>query len=189
MFDAKANAAYLLGRGRCPQCSGARPVLPGKKRCAKCTERNRIYNLNRIRRFKAEGKCGLCGAELPEGWGRKRCPACTEIQRSAQERYRDGKRRNDAELMARGLCVDCGTAPAEPGQRRCASCTKKRTESGSYVHHLEWMRRKVDERRANGLCTVCGKPVEPGRRKCRKCLDSAAAYARKYRTEMMAWEL
>ena len=45
-----------------------------------------------------------------------------------------------------------------------------------------WNKARAEERRAAGLCVDCpdpASPSEPGKVRCRKCLDRAAAYGRR----------
>jgi hypothetical protein len=190
LFDAKANAAYFLGRGRCPQCSGARPVLPGKKRCAECTERNRVYNLNRTRAFRSAGKCVACGAGLEKGWHKRLCPTCNANANTYVKKYRGKKRDERHERMRFGVCVDCGEREPVPGRRRCAECIDKRNKTDSHAREVEKLSQIREYRKANGLCLRCGNPVAPGHRRCEKCMTYMRDYGKKLRlkeqTERMA---
>ena len=90
-------------------------------------------------------------------------------------RYFKGRR---AELKAKGLCQDCGDAPAKVSrtgkvQARCVECGKKATE-------ITKKRRQVlrDECRKLGICTVCFKNLSlkttsRGHDSCEKCAPFA----------------
>jgi hypothetical protein len=66
-------------------------------------------------------------------------------------------------------CKHCRTRPALPGQRRCAACAE--------LHRQQEQARRL-ERRACGLCPVCGARAAKGRIHCAACLNYFAARAR-----------
>lgn len=190
MYDPRANAIYYLSHGRCPQCAGKRPVLPGRKRCAECTERNRAYNLNRTRAFRSAGQCVACGVELENGWHKRLCPTCNENAKAYVQKHRQAKRDERHERMAFGVCVDCGVREPVPGRKRCAECIERRNNTDAHVKEVERLNQLKESRKANGLCIRCGNPVAPGHRRCEKCMAYMRDYGKKLRlqeqTERMA---
>ena len=69
----------------------------------------------------------------------------------------------------------CGTAWAEAGQVLCKSCKKKRTESDKQKdptgeNKRERMRKLREERRALGLCIMCGRETDGVHAQCFICL-------------------
>ena len=75
-----------------------------------------------------------------------------------------------------GRCPYCGGKnPVEPGKRRCAICGEKSRER---------YRKRIARRKANGLCTGCGGPLDgDGFRTCKKCRDRPEKW-RKLATEV-----
>ena len=70
----------------------------------------------------ARGLCIRCRKPLePERAHYLECAACMEITRR-----NNGARRQ--ELIARGLCVDCGKNAARAGHQRCFACSLKAAE-------------------------------------------------------------
>ena len=75
---------------------------------------------------------------------------------------------------ARGICVSCGSAWAEPGHTQCEKCRadarrncKKYDPDGG--KHRAYVKALRDERRAAGLCIDCGSPAEAGQARCPAC--------------------
>ena len=70
----------------------------------------------------ARGLCIRCRKPLePERAHYLECAACMEITRR-----NTGARRK--ELIARGLCIDCGKNAAQAGHLRCFGCARRRAE-------------------------------------------------------------
>lgn len=64
---------------------------------------------------------------------------------------------------ALGLCKRCGKNPFVEGKTLCESCLSNLCKS---------MKRLKDNREENGLCYLCGKPVEDSKyRSCKSCRD------------------
>ena len=118
-----------------------------------------------------------------------------EIGRAAdRERFR----KRTAERRAAGLCPRCGERPPVPERSLCDSCAEKRNKASRardarlraegeprrnpeaarrYEH--ERSRRETAARRAEGLCTRCGKaPAAPDRTACEPCLVQRRAHDR-----------
>lgn len=63
------------------------------------------------------GRCGSCGVNSPRP-GRHTCADCAATIAQANSA-------REAERRARGVCVQCGKAPAVSAQVRCAACAQK----------------------------------------------------------------
>lgn len=97
---------------------------------------------------------------------------------------------------AAGLCPVCG-GPPEPGRVMCRACAdhKKMLLITSPRYDIlcqrrdERRRKAVAERKAKGMCTVCGKaPVAEGLTRCPKCLEYVRTARKKYRARMKEWD-
>ncbi len=140
---------------------------------------------------RAKGLCVACGKRPPTP-GRTRCEPCAGKRRAADlERYR----RRTAERVAAGMCPRCGERPPAPGRSQCEPCLAKDAAAGrardarlraaglprrdparEREYAREHTRRQTEARKAEGLCTVCGKaPAAPGRVSCEPCLEKRRA--------------
>ena len=140
---------------------------------------------------RAKGLCLTCGKRppVPE---RTRCEPCAGKQRAADlKRYH----RLTAERVARGMCPKCGKRPPAPERSQCEPCLEKDAASGrardarlraaglprrdpirEREYARERTRRQAEARKAEGLCTGCGKsPAAPGRVSCEPCLEKRRA--------------
>ena len=143
---------------------------------------------------RAKGLCVKCGKRPPEP-GRTRCEPCAEKQRAADlERYH----RRTAERVAAGMCPKCGKRPPAPERSQCEPCLEKDAAAGrardarlraagvprrdpvkTREYERERTRRQTGARRAEGLCTACGKTqAVPGRAFCGPCLEKRRAWDR-----------
>ena len=102
------------------------------------------------------------------------------------------KRRN--EKIEAGICITC-PAPPLPNQRQCAKCQKRQREFSRkhaakraedkprYEQHLANVRaankKRWAERRALGLCLICGEPAKEGFVKCEKHMEAHRLACRK----------
>ena len=158
-------------------------------------EARRVRDLERYYRQTAErrakGLCVKCGKRPPTP-GRARCESCAAKKRPAD---RARHHRRTAEHFARGLCPKCGKRPPEPGRSQCEPCLEKDRVAGrardaklraerkprrdpekTRRYERERTRRQAGTRRAEGLCTGCGKaPAAPGRASCEPCLETRRA--------------
>ena len=103
----------------------------------------------------------------------------TEASRAARQRY--NKERYDW-LKAKGFCVTCGHAWAEPGRCRCRDCAKT-SDAVKARRYAEWYAGQNRLRAARieaGLCTTCGAPAEAGKKRCKRCLANHRDYQRCY---------
>ena len=105
------------------------------------------------------GLCARCGKH-PTIEGGTVCEPCHEQRREAERQiYATGP--------AAGKCGGCDV-PAFNGVERYAPCTMH--ESGGQDRQNAASRRRYAERRANGLCTDCGKSSQGGAR-CEPCAE------------------
>ena len=114
------------------------------------------------------------------------------VQRAAdRERFR----KRTAERIAAGQCPRCGTVPPAPERSVCDSCAEKRNRASrardarlraegkprrdpahARAYERERSRRERTARRADGICTRCGKaPAVEGRTSCEPCLEQRRA--------------
>ena len=149
----------------------------------------RYYRQTAERR--ANGMCVKCGKRPPTP-GRTRCEPCAEKRRPAD---RARHHRRTAERVALGLCPKCGKRPPAPERSQCAPCLEKENAAGrardarlraagtprrdperTREYERKRRRREAETRRAEGLCTACGKlPATPGRATCEPCLEQRRA--------------
>ena len=142
----KANRAYYLSRGMCPNCGGKRPVKPGTTLCFDCHEKrntrdrrrmeseteeqravrleyHRRYNAERTRMTQEKGLCGKCGKPaLP---GKRLCLDCLVKSRQRDEKRRIEKSKTGlphSTFVAFGLCGVCGSDDLQEGKKVCKRC-------------------------------------------------------------------
>lgn len=145
-------------------------MLPGRKRCAECTEHNREYMAARQARFRADGKCIYCGSEIEDA-GYRSCRRCREYYSGFMGLWRETRREQRAEREAAGKCVTCGVRWAEPGMKQCRSCMDRHNRQRNPDKDKQKTRERQEARRAAGLCIQCGAPAEAGKARCKKCLQ------------------
>lgn len=90
-------------------------------------------------------------------------------------------RERRAEFRARGGCSVCGR-PAQPGRTLCKACA---------IHEAKRSAMRIAKRKADGLCTKCGKrPPEAGVKTCAECRERNKQYCRRWyerKKEETAW--
>ena len=143
---------------------------------------------------RAKGLCVTCGKRPPTP-GRTRCEPCAAKKRPGD---RARHRRRTAERVALGLCPKCGKRPPAPERSQCEPCLEKDAAAGrardarlraaglprrdparEREYGRERTRRQTEARRAEGLCTACGKTqAVPGRASCEPCLEKRRAWDR-----------
>lgn len=184
MYDAervKANREYLLSRGRCPGCGGARPVVPNGKMCFQCMERNNASHRRLAKSRREQGVCTRCGGPLADD-GCITCPKCREYNRQYLARKHDADIARYYELKRRGLCVTCGRTWAEPGHVRCKACAADiLRQSTASDPDGEKRRKRRENRVAAGLCIDCGRPTKDGKQRCERCIEMRRDSTRKYK--------
>ena len=138
-----------------------------------------------------KGLCVTCGKQQPTP-GRTRCEPCAAKKRPGD---RARHHRRTAERVAAGMCPRCGERPPAPERSQCEPCLAKDAAAGrardarlkaaglprrdparEREYRREHTRRQADARKAEGLCTACGKaPAAPGRMSCEPCLEKRRA--------------
>lgn len=86
-----------------------------------------------------------------------------------------------------GLCVECGKKPPFEGRVRCEDCLCR----DLLAHHntkdsdtrKENRKKQRAERKAAGLCTVCGKPAYQEHTRCYECYIRNKRASDKYREQ------
>lgn len=133
-------------------------------------------------------KCSGCGTmfEPEPGDTHKTCPRCRERKKKYRKEHREEHKKASRELYwfyrERGICVNCGQTWAEPGKSRCKACEEKHKVSKSIYDPTGDKRRAQRQARIDaGMCIDCGRPVEPGSHRCRRCIDMRMDSTRKYR--------
>ena len=149
----------------------------------------RYYRQTAERR--AQGLCIKCGKRPPTPH-RTWCEPCAAKKRPAD---RARHHRRTAERVDRGLCPKCGKVPPAPGRSQCEPCLEKdrvagrardarlrargkprRNPAKTREYERKRSRRQTEARRAEGVCTACGKaPAAPGRASCEPCLEQRRA--------------
>lgn len=106
-------------------------------------------------RLKALGKCTKCWNEndTPEF---ATCSIC-------REKNREWEKQNRVWYSEHGICVRCHKENASPGKKMCLECCAyfaNKNENKTYNHelHSKTDKKRYEYRKANGLCTKCGKP-------------------------------
>ena len=109
--------------------------------------------------------------------------------RKAKDRERFARR--TAERIAAGQCPRCGERPPAPERSLCTPCNERRNKASrardarlravgkprrdpakARQYERERSRREAAARKAEGLCTRCGKEAAaPGRSSCEPCLE------------------
>lgn len=86
-----------------------------------------------------------------------------------------------AEFIARGGCSKCGR-PAQPVRKLCKACA---------VYEAKRSAMRIAQRKADGLCTKCGKrPPEAGVKTCAECRERNKQNCRRWyerQKEETAW--
>ena len=157
--------------GLCPTC-GKRPPAPERSVCDPCAARRNRTSRARDARLREAG--------LP-----RRDP------RRAREYERERSRREAESRREAGMCVRCGTAPAEPGRSSCEQCLEKKREADRFRYRrakdagLKYggksvtvkrkaariaSKRRLEARRDSGVCTNCARrPPAEGGTTCEPC--------------------
>lgn len=142
----KANRAYYLSRGMCPNCGGKRPVKPGTTLCFDCSDKrktrywrkkeneteeqrtarleyHRKYNAEYTRKTQENGLCGKCGKPvLP---GKRLCLDCLVKSKRRDEKRRIEKSKTGlphSTFVSFGLCGVCGSDDLQEGKKVCKRC-------------------------------------------------------------------
>lgn len=168
-----ANRRYrqrMKEAGLCPLCprNNPQPMAPDKTACQNCLRRESAKQRYRCNRKRQQGICRRCRTPAIPGsiW-------CAEHCQDRRDYYH---RRRQAQRTAR-ICDRCGNNPVtEPYARNCETCRAAARQRRRQKDN-ELNRQKVRQRASAGLCNRCGKTAPaPDRKRCRPCLDKAAAH-------------
>lgn len=171
----RTNRLYYLNRGRCPNCGGARSIIPGAKRCEVCAARERQRKREIHDQRERDGLCTKCGRPRDD----ERYKTCSRCRNNDRKHYTD-KRRYDR-LKQSGMCVDCAERAAEAGHVLCKRCMERRKVNNRQIDP-GWAKKYERRRRliAEGLCIDCAQPTAEGRQRCQKCIEMRRDSTRKY---------
>lgn len=136
--------------GICVYCR--KPSTTGKT-CNDCKTRSRINAAAKRQIWKEQSKCVKCGGERDSKLSK--CIACRKL---ATESYiRSQKRYEDL-----GVCIDCGSASATPGNRRCVACYLKRVAGKRLGNAFRWQEIELLFDQQSGICPYSGLKLEIG---------------------------
>jgi len=124
--------------------------------------------------LKAHGICTSCGQRDARP-GRVKCQVCADKQKkyNTSKATRKSQKRRRKQRKEMGICRDCG-AFVETGKTLCAECLEKaRTRAAKFSDVYAVKREeRYQERKANGICVVCGKrKAYNGTIRCKKCKE------------------
>lgn len=179
----------------CPRCG--KPSEDGKVHCPECRARYREDARQARLFYKSLGLCSECGKNRVFKH-EKTCPECrarkcnnksrNRITEEQKERYYALYHKWYWRLSEQGICVKCGRRKAVEGKKMCGICAaraadrirksrmEKRynaTDLKSRIPKVEWYE--------NGLCSMCGSPMDmDGVKVCSKCY-AKLRYARSKR--------
>lgn len=152
-----------------PERLNVRCVLP-KKQTEQTESAERRAKRERYIFRRSNGLCVDCGEKAVEN--KCRCVVCGE-------RNKDTLKDEYWFFVKMGICTKCGKYTAAPGRRKCEVCLAKDAEShmkrresqgNKNSGHAEYMKRKREEARENGICRSCLKrKVMPGWSMCHEC--------------------
>ena len=109
--------------GLCPYCGNT--PLPGKTKCAECTEKFVRYKKTSISKM-SKSHCKTCGGKRDDKY--KTCSVCRARIKEWRDKHKDS-----------GNCDRCGAKPI-PGNSRCLTCYLKGTSQqafGTVSRHSE----------------------------------------------------
>lgn len=119
-------------------------------------------------RLKALGKCPSCwnDNDTPEF---ARCSKCRERDKQSYKLTREW-------YASHGICVRCRKEDALPGKKMCHECAayfanKNKGKTYDKERHRKTSKESYENRKANGLCTKCGKPLGHSKSttRCNEC--------------------
>ena len=165
---------------QCRVCFLRRPLDqfdPKRRVCRRCIRLSNLENLRERRRAATrQGLCQIC-LKTPAHDGLTICGRC-------RKRHREQNAARSKRLHEAGLCRQC-TQPLPDGWKhaRCRVCSEAESRRAKEVRA---------RRLAAGRCGTCGKrprvKLETGElsKRCRTCLDTAAARNRNTRASQRA---
>ena len=111
----------------------------------------------------------------------------TEAAKAHKREYDKAYARQRRKWLAKHyFCVVCGSAWAEPGRKKCASCAAQEKARRAKADPDGTQRAKANrdryaQRIANGVCVRCGKPRDGNGRMCDSCRAYCNDATRVYR--------
>lgn len=121
-------------------------------------------------RRKAQGLCVKCGKENSNGF--VMCDECMEKSKQYKKEWRRA-------YLDLGICPKCQTNPVIRGQGLCVDCRDAHNERGktyrertsSKLSRIEYQKKFIARKKAEGLCTKCGtRKTVGGKVWCPRCL-------------------
>jgi hypothetical protein len=136
--------------GLCIRC-GDRPPQDNTQECRKCRTEQAERQVVRRAYLRKVGICSTCSKARPTG-DNVQCDACLRRARRSGDELRSRR-------ITAGLCAKCGNEPLIPGLAYGVACrvASSLTSSTPEVHARR--RATIQERKATGLCSFCGKPA------------------------------
>lgn len=135
----------LQSLGLCTNCGKPNDRAGKYITCTACASKKKELYEKR----KSDRKCVDCGAETDGN--NCRCAKCRKQNAS-------DSRNEYVFLKESGICVQCKTYIAKPGRVRCEVCllkNSKRTGNVAKKYHSEYMKKKRQEAKAEGICVAC----------------------------------
>lgn len=136
---------------------------PKQKKKQQAMSRNLKDKLIRKERTR-KGLCSNCGKPLDrEG---KMCTACKE------KVYQTYKARTEW-YTSHGICPICGQNEIFPNEKICPECKAKRQtrEENRKDYQKKYQKALRKKRKALGLCTQCGRPMDNDTTVCNACKE------------------
>lgn len=146
-------------------------------------EKNR-HQREVYRKRSEDGICTKCGKN-PAAPGKKRCQGCLDKNNArGVEEY--------AYFKSKGICVQCHKERVAENSVQCPNCLEEKAQrTYDYLHRMpedkkkemskRWggqRKAKREDRKKNGLCTVCGSPAYKDHL---MCYDHVLEHRRRYR--------
>lgn len=152
-----ARRNELKRLGICTSCKAEKSAI-GRTSCDGCLEFNAAKKLRRVHAMREAGLCVRCFKPARN----RLCGSCKP--KALADSRRDLRRRALEEV-----CRYCRKAPTAPDKTGCRECldrqamkSKQRMLSAEKKQqHRDGYKRRYEERKAAGLCTVCAKPAAP----------------------------
>lgn len=170
-----------VAAGVCALCGG--PLDTDGLWCRKCRDKENTKAKSDRQFYLSHGICPYCRTEKLFGSERS-CPECRvkRIEFVEKNRRKNLKRSNERsneyhkktylERKQKGLCVRCGKRQVKNGNAYCKQCLIKKREYEKKAREKRGILIPRSERVANGLCYICGAPIEAGRL-CKCCAERA----------------
>lgn len=169
----KERYKKLREKGICTICKH-RPSEDGMVTCRECRAKQKTYQKERRTYLKSIGFCPQCGSEKLYG-DEKLCLECSakkyawNLKCGRTEKAEENRKTRYERRKASGICVKCGTRPAEHGKTRCRICNFiEARRAKSYRGDID-----RNARPSYGLCYICGEKAMDGKRLCKKCAETS----------------